>query len=207
MKISLQNFKVILASFLFLFHTLSGLAQKGAVSGELKTNHKITITWEGPSVDESPATFKDYKLDVTFTSPDNRIFKVPGYFAADGNAAETGAAAGNKWRAHFTPTETGEWQYKAAFTTGSNIAVTTSTAPGGETAFNGDTGSFNVGATDKSGFDFRGKGMLQYVGGHFLRFSGNGEFFLKVGANSPEVFLEYADFDGTQSSRTYPKHE
>ena len=34
---------------------------------------------------------------------------VPGFFAADGKAAETSAKAGNQWRAHFAPDETGEW--------------------------------------------------------------------------------------------------
>ncbi|MEX2569414.1 MAG: putative collagen-binding domain-containing protein, partial [Cyclobacteriaceae bacterium] len=50
-----------------------------------------------------------------------------------------------------------------------------------------------------------GKGKLQYIGEHFLQFSNN-EYFLKIGANSPEVFLEYVDFDDTDSERSYPEH-
>jgi hypothetical protein len=47
------------------------------------------------------------------------------------------------------------------------------------------------------GRDHRGKGRLQYVGEHHLRFAETGEWFLKAGADSPENFLEYEDFDNT----------
>jgi hypothetical protein len=39
--------------------------------------------------------------------------------------------------------------------------------------------------------------MLRYVGRRYLRFAQTGEFFIKAGADSPENFLAYADFDGT----------
>ena len=193
--------------FLFLlFSTLTGYAQDAIISGENKANHKLTFTWQGPLVDESSSTFKDYRLNISFTSPGKKVYVVPGYFAADGKAGESSAKRGNKWRAHFVPIETGEWHYKASFSTGSNISINPSATAGLATAFNGDTGSFNVENTDKMGLDFRGKGKLQYVGEHFLQFS-NGDYFLKVGANSPEVFLEYANFDGTNTDRTYPGHK
>jgi hypothetical protein len=38
---------------------------------------------------------------------------------------------------------------------------------------------------------------LQYAGRHYLQFAGSGEYFLKLGADSPETLLAYADFDGT----------
>ena len=47
--------------------------------------------------------------------------------------------------------------------------------------------------------DFRGKGLLRYVGAHHLRFD-NEEWFVKGGADSPENVLAYADFDGTYNS-------
>jgi hypothetical protein len=38
--------------------------------------------------------------------------------------------------------------------------------------------------------------MLNYVGKHHLRFAGSGEYFLKCGADAPENFLAYKEFDG-----------
>ena len=41
------------------------------------------------------------------------------------------------------------------------------------------------------------KEELQYDGTRYLKHSGNGEIFLKGGADSPENFLAYREFDGT----------
>jgi hypothetical protein len=64
-------------------------------------------------------------------------------------------------------------------------------------AFDGARGSFTVAATDKQGRDHRGKGRLDYVGEHYLKFAETGDYFLKGGADSPENFLGYVDFDAT----------
>jgi hypothetical protein len=77
------------------------------------------------------------------------------------------------------------------------VAVNSSATAGTATSFDGENGNFNVVSTDKSGRDFRGKGLLEYVGGHYLRFAETGEYFLKQGADAPENFLAYADFDNT----------
>ncbi len=45
--------------------------------------------------------------------------------------------------------------------------------------------------------DFRSKGRLRYDGTRYLKHSGTGEIFLKGGADSPENFLGYREFDGT----------
>ncbi len=76
----------------------------GQVGGELRTWHKVTITFDGPQTSETtePNPFTDYRLDVTFSQGDKR-YVVPGYYAADGDAASTSAEAGNKWRVHFAP--------------------------------------------------------------------------------------------------------
>jgi hypothetical protein len=60
----------------------------------------------------------------------------------------------------------------------------------------GAKGSFNIAPTDKTGRDNRAKGRLEYVGKHHLRFAETGEYFLKCGADAPENFLAYVDFDG-----------
>jgi len=46
-----------------------------------------------------------------------------------------------------------------------------------------------------------------YIGGRFLRFAGTGEYFLKLGPDSPETLLAYADFDDTIARKqTVPLH-
>jgi hypothetical protein len=173
-------------------------ADGGQVSGELKVWHKVTITFDGPRTSETadPNPFTDYRLNVTF-SRGNKQYVVPGYYAADGNAAQTSADAGNKWRVHFAPSEPGRWTYTVSFHRGPDVAVSEDPQAGSSAAFmDGETGTLTIAPTDKTGRDNRTKGLLQYVGGHYLRFAGNGEYFLKAGADAPENFLAYRDFDG-----------
>ena len=175
-------------------------------NGELRRFHKLTFTWDGPDLLEEDATFRDYRLDVTFTSPSGKKFVVPGYFAADGNAGETSAIAGTKWRCHFNALEIGEYVYEASFRNGPNIAVDFDTTSGFPVApMDGDTGSFIVDETNKTADDFRSKGKLEYVGEHFMQWT-NGEYFMKIASNSPETFLEFTDFDNTSSTRSYSAH-
>ena len=179
---------------------LSQATFAGEVSGELKKWHKVTITFDGPQTSEkaNPNPFMDYRLNVTFTHQGSGKSKVvPGYYAADGDAANTGADSGNKWRVHFAPDAVGEWTYKVSFRKGPNVAVAEAKNAGRSAGFmDGRTGSFRIGPTDKTGRDFRGKGLLQYVGRHHLRFAETGEYFLKCGADAPENFLAYKEFDG-----------
>ena len=172
---------------------------KGTViSGELKKWHKVTVTFTGPDTSENAKSnpFRDYRLNVTFVKGKKR-YVVPGYYAADGSAAQSGAAAGNKWRVHFVPSEEGRWSYTASFRTGPDIAISKEQKAGKPTTFDGAKGTFTVGPTDKTGRDHRAKGLLKYVGKRYLQFAETGEYFLKGGADSPENFLAYADFDGT----------
>ena len=169
--------------------------------GEFKRWHPIMLTFDGPHAEEegSPNPFRDYRLTVRFThaATDTNLI-VPGYFAADGNAGETSATSGNKWRVHFTPPEMGTWKYKASFRTGSDVALSLKSDVGAGSAFDGATGTFEIRETDKGGRDHRGKGMLRYVGQRYLRFD-DGTYFVKGGADSPENLLAYADFDNTYS--------
>ncbi len=175
-------------------------AQAPNVTGELKKWHKITLTFDGPSTSEtaSPNPFSDYRLEVTF-SKGSKSYRVPGYFAACGNAAENGCTAGNKWRVHFAPDETGTWNYSVTFKQGSNVAIN-----GGGSAVSpvdGFTGTLQVSASDKSGLDNRAQGRLLYVGEHYLQYSETGKYFFKVGADAPENTLAYEDFDDTPNRR------
>jgi hypothetical protein len=108
-----------------------GASKGGVVSGELKKWHTITITFTGPDTNEEaePNPFLDYRLNVTFTKG-KKQYVVPGYYAADGDAAETSANSGNKWRVHFVPDEEGQWSYKASFRTDSDIALNSNTKAG-----------------------------------------------------------------------------
>ena len=171
------------------------------ISGELKQWHKVTLTFKGPESSETAEVnpFFDYRLNVKFShASSGKTYLVPGYFAADGDAGNSGADAGDRWRVHFAADETGEWTYNVDFRKGRFAAVSENknTGESGE-YMDGETGNFSIAPSDKSGVDFRGKGRLQYVNEHYLRFAGSGEYFLKCGADAPENFLAYANFDGT----------
>ena len=177
------------------------------VSGELREWHKITLTLDGPATSESatPNPFTDYRLDVTFSNGE-REYVVPGYYAADGDAANTGADSGNKWRVHVAPDEPGDWVYRISFLSGENVATA---EPGTGTPvvpLHGHIGGLDVSPTNKHAATFngirdnRGRGRLQYVGERYLRWAGEGGYFLKQGTDSPENLLAYADFDGDFAS-------
>lgn len=176
------------------------LPSSAAITGELKQWHKVTLTFDGPQTRETahPNPFMDYRLNVTFTHPaSGTAYVVPGYYAADGNAADTSADSGNKWRVHFAPCAVGTWTYSVCFRQGSNVAVAEASDAGKSADYmDGQTGSFKIKPTDKTGRDMRARGRLQYVGKHHLQFAGTGEYFLKAGADAPENFLAYKDFDG-----------
>ena len=184
-------------------------AQKkaGQLSGELQQWHRVTLTFDGPSTGESATLnpFLDYRLNVTFTNG-MRKYVVPGFYAADGNAGESSATAGNKWRVYFTPDAVGEWRYVVSFRSGAEIAVSADANAGKAVAFDGASGTFTIKASDKSGADFRGKGLLRDVGKHYLQFAGTGEYFIKGGTDSPENFLAYYEFDGTPAKHKYQPH-
>lgn len=192
--------KPIITSFyllltLFLLHGVA--AQE--ITGEQKKWHKITMEFEGPETSEQAEEnpFLSYKLNVVFThSGTGQKFSIPGYFAADGDAGNTGATAGNSWKVHFTPNEIGEWTYEVDFKKGKWAAVRTSEKLKSGDFMDGTTGTFEIADTDKTGKDLRGYGFLLYVGERYLKFQ-NGEYFLKCGSDAPENFLAYDQFDGT----------
>jgi hypothetical protein len=173
------------------------------ISGELRRWHKVTLTLAGPFAHErqnDPNPFTDYCMEVEFRHESGQAaYRIPGYFAADGNAAETSAEAGNCWRAHLAPCRAGTWTYRISFLKGKHVALGGTGEP--LAPYHGRTGSFVVEETDKTGRDFRAKGRLAYVGRHYLQFLGTGEYFLKAGADAPETLLAYADFDGTVATR------
>lgn len=169
------------------------------VQGDLKQWHRVAVDFQGSPLSESgdPNPFVDYRLNVTFSGPGDRTYVVPGYYVADGEAAETSAKAGRVWRVCFAPDAVGRWQFRASFRTGDRIAVSLDPSAGEPVAFDGASGSFQVVESDKEAPDLRAMGRLEYVGEHYLQFAGSGEYFLKGGADSPENFLAYSEFDDT----------
>ncbi len=198
MKINKRNVTQLLILFLSINLFANKPAQEIRIKGELKKWHKITLELEGPLISENdfPNPFLNYKLEATFTNG-AKAYTIPGYFAADGNAAETSATAGNIWKVHFCPDETGKWNYEISFQTGKNIAVSDDARDIKSTSLHGKKGTFTIEETDKTGDDFRGRGRLKYNGTRYLQFAETGEYFLKGGADSPENFLGYIDFDNT----------
>lgn len=154
-----------------------------AITGELRQWHKVTLTLDGPFAherDTAPNPFNDYAMAVVFTH-------------------ESGEA-GTKWRAHLSPDKPGRWTYLVSFARGRQVAVGDARGEAVE-PFDGRSGSFAIGPTDKTGRDLRAQARLRYVSRHHLQSAGSREYFLKAGADAPETLLAYADFDGTRPGR------
>ena len=159
----------------------------------------LTLDIPGPeaSEDADANPFLDYRLSVVFTHAETReTYIVPGFYAADGQAADTSASAGPLWRVRFTPTEPGLWQWRANFRTGPNVALDF-TEEGQPAPFDNATGEFTAAPAPA-----HARGFLRWHREHYLRFD-DGRYFLKGGADSPENFLAYFEFDGTTDTATH----
>jgi len=181
--------------------------QRATLDGELKKWHKVTLSFEGDEMDENDAVnpFLNYRLNVTFKNKD-KTYVVPGFYAADGQAAETGANQGKTWQVRFRPDEVGKWNYSVSFRKGESISIIDDPEAGEAVSFDGTSGSFTIVESDKRGADFRAKGRLQYVGKRYLQFAETNSYWLKGGAGSPENLLGYDEFDQTPPTHTYKPH-
>lgn len=191
----MKTLTLILCSSLVICSSAS--SQK--IVGELKKWHKITLEFEGPETSETDEfnPFYNYRLDVTFEHPPSgKNYVVPGYFASDGNAGETGSSSGKIWKVHFRPDEVGEWNYKVKFTKGRWAAIRAHKEEASGGFMDGISGELSIEHSDKTGRDFRAHGRLGYVGKGYLRFAETKRYFFKAGPDSPENFLSYYAFDG-----------
>ncbi|MEO1667415.1 MAG: DUF5060 domain-containing protein [Chloroflexota bacterium] len=189
----------------------TGHAQPGTsvINGERRLWHPIEVVFDGPRACEGwvggPDSaqfnpFRHRRLLVTFTNG-STSHTVPGFFNGNGQAAFSTERTpdnecGIKWAVRFVPDRTGTWTYTVSFRRGADVAIKTSPTAGTPDGFNGASGSFTVAASNKTGDDFRSKGILRYVGEHYPRF-GNGEYYIKTGTDSPENFLGYDQFHNT----------
>lgn len=189
--------KLLLPALIISFSACNG-PEEIEVSGEFMTWHTISLKVPGPETSEIDAVnpFLDYRLNAVFSNGEHR-YEVPGFYAADGNAAETGSESGSVWMLRFSPDMPGTWTYEISFKQGENLALSDDLLAGNPLDYDGAKGTFEVAESDKSGKDFRAKGRLQVNESHYLRHTGSGEYFIKGGADSPENFLGYCDFDGT----------
>lgn len=187
----------------YLLVTLAS-AQTVNILGDKVIWHKITLELEGPDTNETatPNPFTDRRMDVTFThAVSGTTYLVPGFFAADGDAANSSATAGDKWHCYLRPNHSGTWSYTVSFRQGTDVATSTAASPGTPLSpYDGVNGTIEVSATNTATApDFCATGRLNYVGKHHLQFEGDGSYFLKFGPDSPENVLEYDDFDNTPS--------
>lgn len=169
------------------------------ITGELNRFGRVELLCQGLAASEADAsTFTDHRFNVTFTQG-TKIYRVPGHFAADANAADSGAVAGDKWRAYFMPPTVGDWQYQVSFRSGSNIAVSTNDSAGTPVgALDGKSGNFSVGNIAATLPDMRARGLLTHQQGErYLRFSGDKTVFVQAGLDSPENIFGYSEFDNT----------
>ncbi len=159
--------------------------------------HTLTLPFVGPETSEKAADnpFLNYRLTVEFQHQDQR-YTVPGFYATDGNSAETSADSGNIWFVRFTPDRVGKWTYTAVLHHGQDIALDDDSSQGTAIALENASGEFEVIPSDKSGDDFRAHGLLEAYNG-FFRFTNSQKYWLKGGTDSPENLLAYIDFDNT----------
>ncbi|MGB3468153.1 MAG: DUF5060 domain-containing protein [Cyclobacteriaceae bacterium] len=183
------------------------------VEGDPMVWHTISLSFKGPGTSETanPNPFADYLLSVDFTHTSGKTYTISGFYAACGEAVDNSCQEGNIWRALFVPDRVGEWRWKASFYEGKDAALG---AESKQSKFiHGLKGKFTIETSDKSGKDFRSasKGRLQYVGEHYLRFSGSnqenpvGDWFIKAGADAVENTLDYEDFDSTPNRKNLRK--
>jgi len=198
----LQDYKyapIIWLCVLFCYACKSPSATKR--HDDVRKWHTLELTFEGPQTSElaEDNPFLNYRLDVTFSNGESS-YLVPGFYAADGNAAETSADSGNKWMVRFTPDKLGLWTYEVSFKKGKSIAIMEDLAASMSGEFmDSSKGAFTVIESDKSGIDNRAKGRLKYIGEPYLRFEENQEYFIKVGVDAPENLLAFEDIDATSN--------
>ncbi len=159
--------------------------------------HTITLSFNGPGTSETAADnpFLNYRLSVDFIHEETKQ-TLRGFYAADGNAAETSSVSGNTWQVRFTPGKTGYWSYSAKLQKGDNIALSDDLKKGELIPITNAEGKLLVKESNKKGIDFRAHGPLVADQG-FFKFRDTKNYWLKAGTNSPENLLAYTDFDDT----------
>ncbi len=200
------NYKSLVSLFgllsILIQFTFSGYGQTVTISGELRKWDKVQLSFMLPGNDftETDSTFKNNRVDVLFTNPKGDTIRVPGFFAADGNAANTSAKRGKVYKAFLRPDQKGIWKYQVLYYSGTDVVLMdVNQLPKPTYNITGEVGV--ILENNKSVPDLKAKGRLQYQNAgdfkhrRYLKFAETGEYFLKLGPDSPENFLDYNDFD------------
>ncbi|MBT32348.1 MAG: DUF5060 domain-containing protein [Thalassobius sp.] len=156
----------------------------------------IELAFKGPETSETANDnpFLNYRLEVEFSNGnDNQTIR--GFYSADGNAAESSAESGNIWKVRYLPPTSGKWTYKAKLLHGENIAINLN-EDAAQIELSNESGAFVIDKRGMTKEGLIGRGVMQVKNG-YLQFPESNEYMIKVGANSPENFLAFADFDQT----------
>ncbi|AUC21171.1 hypothetical protein BTO15_03165 [Polaribacter sejongensis] len=198
MSISKRSFSLYFLVLVFNFTLFS----QGRIEGKLEKWNKVTLSFNYKEFSENDEDnpFLNYRLNVTFKNGDEEI-TIPGFFAADGNAAETSAKKGVVWQVRFMPNKTGKWTYKVSFKKGNEIAINDDEKAGESVGFDNEIGSFVIKESQSST-----EGRLVYKNERYLYYSESNKPFLKGGTDSPENFLAFYEFDETPASHKYLPH-
>ena len=205
--LSIQTMKAMILLTIFITVLCFSVSAMSKADMTTKRWNIHSAKFIGPRLKENgfPNPFTDFVLECVYTHElTGEKLYVPGYFAADGNAAMTGASAGRVWICRFTPARTGVWHLKVSFRAGEDAVFGKESIP---TAFDGATISIFVEENNVQEPDLRSKGRLQYVGQRYFQFA-NGEYMMKLGTNTPENLLGYGEFDNSKSPKrlTYSRH-
>ena len=120
-------------------------------------------------------------LEVVFTSPSGRQYRVPGFYDGDGR----GGLDGSIWKVRFSADETGEWTFASQ---------------SDDRRLDGHEGRFIVTEPPEDAPGFYRWGRLEYTGTsenklRYLKFR-DGPYWLKAGCDDPENFLgNYSNFN------------
>ena len=131
-----------------------------ALSGELRQWHKVTLTLDGPQADETAADPESVHglpddRDVRRTSRARRRYTVPGYFAGDGNAANSRRPPATSGARTSRRTRPADGTGASSFVSGKGIAVDSRRRPGRSRRSTAGPARFRCSASDKQAPDFR----------------------------------------------------
>ena len=164
----------------------------------------VAFDLAGPHAGEVGGSFNpflDLELNALFQSDAHPPVAVRGFWAADGVAADSGGSSGGVWRFIFRPPRPGWWQWSANFSVPEGGVVQVRLGGllglGPSNSTRPREGALNV--TPAAVLAVR---PVKADGSRYLR-GMRGERWIKLGADSPENLLAFADFDGTIPSHRY----
>ncbi len=170
------------------------------VTGSMKAYQPVQIDFVGPTLSESGAwpqnPFLNYRGTLTVSPPAGPSIDIPMFFAGDGKSEDSSSTSGTVWRAFYTPSVAGQFNARVDFSYSSSTSISIDGGGGSAGFFDGEALQFSITAPDPSAPGNYARGLLRYAGQHYLQYD-NGEYYIKAGADSPENFLGYYEFDNT----------